>query len=188
MDGKPLPVSRHSADAQAKFGRGAGGQNRGYKLHAIYAEKNRPIAWTVTPLNQHEATVATDLIKDGVPRSYLLGDAAYDSNQLYSVAADAGVVLLASRRYRKAKSVGHHRHHPARLDAIDRLQSPGSFARDLLKKRRAVETRFAHLTNFAGGLTHLPPWVRGLHRVQLWVTAKIIIRLARDKHKQTLAA
>lgn len=39
LDGKPLTVSRHSCDPDAKHGRGAGGRDRGYKLHAVYAEK-----------------------------------------------------------------------------------------------------------------------------------------------------
>ena len=42
-----------------------------------------------------------------------------------------------------------------------------------------MERAFANLSNFGGGLTHLPPWVRTLPRVTRWVTAKLIIYHAR---------
>jgi hypothetical protein len=67
-----------------------------------------------------------------------------------------------------------------RVAMIQRMKDPSPFVRKLLASRRAVETSFAHLTNFAGGLTHLPPWVRG-RRVDNYVAAKIAIRLARDQ-------
>lgn len=179
VDGKPLPVSRHSEDADARFGRGAGGTDRGYKLHAIYSESGRPLAWQVHPLNVDERRVAHDLIAELEGEGYLLGDAYYDANALYHRAAEHGHVLVTPRRYARARGVGHHRHSPHRLAMIERLNHPTPFLRDLLQERRRIETHFAHLTNFGGSLTHLPPWVRGLHRVRLWVNAKIIIRLAR---------
>ena len=182
LDGKPLTVSRHSADRQAAFGRGAGGMDRGYKLHAVYAENNRPIAWSVTPLNVSEPRVARSLISRDTGEGYLLADASYDANHLYDRAGMAGIQLLTPRRYSQAKGVGHRRHSDSRLATIARQQAPCPFVRDLLSERRRVETRFAHLCSFGGGLTHLPPWVRGLPRVKLWVHAKILIRLARDQY------
>ncbi len=182
VDGKPLPVSKHSVDAQATFGRGAGGKDRGYKLHAIYGPSNRPLAWSVTPLNRNEPREATGLIDDRIEPGYLLGDANYDANHLHEHAGQRQVCLLTPRRYAKAKGMGHHRHSTYRRDAIERLLGPSEFVRSMLSLRRRVETRFAHLTNFGGGLTCLPPWVRGLRRTTLWVHAKIIIRLARDAH------
>lgn len=188
LDGKPLPVSRHSADQQAAFGRGAGGMERGYKLHAVYGEGNRPVAWSITPLNQCEHRVALDLIDEHLGPGYLLADANYDVNCLYEHAGQHGVTLLANRRHPRAKGLGHHRHSDYRRDAIARLESPSPFVRDLLQGRRRIETRFAHLTNFGGGLTCLPPWVRGPHRVRCWVAGKIIVRLARDQHLKAEAA
>lgn len=188
LDGKPLPVSKHSRDAQATFGRGAGGKDRGYKLHAIYGENNRPITWTVTPLNQNEPRTASAMIGPSLTPGYLLADANYDANHLYEHAGRHEVKLLTPRRYRHAKALGHHRHSADRIDALRRLDGPCEFTRELLKQRRRVETRFAHLTNFGGGLTHLPPWARGLTRVRFWVAGKIIIRLARDHHQKQTAA
>ena len=188
VDGKPLPVSKHSVDSQATFGRGAGGQDRGYKLHAIYGPSNQPVAWSVTPLNINEHKQAAELLDQGIEPGYLLGDANYDANHLYERAGQNQVQLLTPRRYSSAKGFGHHRHSRYRRDAIARLVGPSGFVRSLLALRRRIETRFAHLTNFGGGLTCLPPWVRGIHRVTLWVQAKIIIRLARDICLRRLSA
>lgn len=182
LDGKPLTVSRHSIDPDAKHGRGAGGQDRGYKLHAIYAEDNRPVAWETTPLNHNEHHAAKPLIDHRVRPGYLLADANYDANHLYDHTGELGVCLLTPRRFSQAQGRGRHPHSPHRIDMLERQASPSPFVHEMLKQRRVIETRFAHLTNFGGGLTCLPPWVRRRHRVHSWVAAKILIRLARDKH------
>lgn len=181
LDGKPLPVAKHSQDRHATIGRGAGGFQRGYKLHAIYAESNRPVAYRVTPMNVDERVVAQQMLQEHqLGEGYLLADANYETNPLYDQAAQIGRVLVTPRRFRHAKGLGQSRvHSEHRVAMIDRRTAPSPFVREMLKARRAVETKFAHLSNFAGGLTHLPPWVRG-RRVEPYVTAKIIIRLARD--------
>lgn len=185
IDGKPLVVPRHSSDKLARFGRGAGGTDRGYKLHAIYGGTNRPTL-CVLPLNVDERVAAAALIGRLSSPGYLLADAFYDSNALYDLAASHGQVMLANRR-RPGRGLGKIRHSPHRLDAVDRLEGPGDFARGLLSTRREAETRFAHLCNFGGGLTHLPPWVRG-RRVESYVLGKIVVRLARDIRRRQLAA
>lgn len=89
-----LTVSRHSKDQQAKFGRGAGGQDCGYKFHAIYQGSNAPLAWTVTPLNANEPQVAQTLIDEHLSAGYLLGDANDDANPLYARAGQFGTKHL----------------------------------------------------------------------------------------------
>ncbi len=186
LDGKPLPVAKHSNDRDATIGRGSGGFQKGYKLHAIYAENNRPIAYRVAPMNVDERVVAKQMIEQTkLGEGYLLADANYETNPLYDQAAGVGRVLITPRRFANAKGLGQSRKHSAhRVAMLQRMKEPQSFARQLLSLRKRVESRFAHLTNFAGGLTHLPPWVRGLPRVTLYVTSKIIIRLARDRLQQ----
>lgn len=190
LDGKPLPVAKHSSDGDATIGRGAGGFQKGYKLHAIYAENNRPIACHVAPMNVDERVVAKQMIEQTeLGQGYLLADANYETNRLYDQAALAGRVLVTPRRFRNAKGLGQSRQHSRhRIAMLARMKEPGSFVRELLSLRKRVETRFAHLTNFAGGLTHLPPWVRRLPRVRLYVKAKIIIRLAKDHLKSQKVA
>lgn len=182
IDGKPLPVAKHSQDRRATIGRGSGGFQKGYKLHAIYAHSNRPIAYRVTPMNVDERVVARQMLQDhDVGEGYLLADANYETNPLYDQTAQIGRVLVTPRRFRQAKGLGYSRvHSQHRVAMIQRMQAPSPFIRRLLHTRKGIETRFANLTNFGGGLTHIPPWVRG-RRVEPYVTAKILIRLARDK-------
>lgn len=182
MDGKPLPVAKHSKARDAAIGRGAGGFQNGYKLHAIYAGRNRPIAYRVAPMNIDERIVAKEMIEQTpIGEGYLLADANYETNPLYEQTAAIGRTLVTPRRFANAKGLGQSRvHSEHRVAMIQRIKDPSPFIRDLLRNRRHVETQWANLTNFAGGLTHLPPWVRS-RRVGLYVTAKIIIRLARDR-------
>jgi hypothetical protein len=182
IDGKPLPVAKHSQDRGAAIGRGSGGFQKGYKLHAIYARSNRPVAYRVAPMNIDERVVARQMLEEhALGEGYLLGDANYETNPLYDLAASIGRVLVTPRRFRDAKGLGYARTHSVhRVAMIERMKEPSSFARDLLHTRRGVETKFASLTNFGGGLTHLPPWVRG-RRVGPYVTAKILMRVVRDK-------
>ena len=51
IDGKPLAVAAHSKDPNARWGRGAGQEAKGYKLHAIWADRAMPEQWALTPLN-----------------------------------------------------------------------------------------------------------------------------------------
>lgn len=189
IDGKPLPVAKHSQDRRAAIGRGAGGFQKGYKLHAIYAQNNRPIAYRVTPMNVDERVVAKQMLHEHqLGEGYLLADANYETNPLYDQAAQIGRVLVTPRRFRQAKGLGQSRLHSLhRVAMIQRLKDPSPFMRRLLDTRRAIETNFANLTNFGGGLTHLPPWVRG-PRVEPYVIAKILIRLARDLIRESAHA
>lgn len=190
IDGKPLPVSRHSRDSDARFGRGAGGLNKGYKLYAIWPEKQAfPDSWEVLPMNASEAKVGCHLVENLNQSGYLLGDSAYDNNRLYDAAARNRQQMLAYRRYPKARGLGHHRHSPHRLRALDLLKQ--TRYQNLLKRRRNIETYFGNLTSFGGGLTHLPPWARRLHRVRLWVYGKLLInavRIIQNKQNQCVAA
>lgn len=182
IDGKALPVAKHTADRQARLGRGTGGFQKGYKLHAIYGQNNRPITYRIASMNVDERVVAKQMIEQTeLNEGYLLADANYETNPLYDQAAAVGRVLVTPRRFPDAKGLGQSRKHSVhRVAMIDRRAAGGRFIRDLLADRRRVETRFANLCNFGGGLTHLPPWVRG-RRVAPYVTAKILIRLARDQ-------
>lgn len=190
IDGKPLPVAKHSQDRGAAIGRGAGGFQKGYKLHAIYGESNRPVAYRVTPMNVDERVVAQQMLQEHeLGEGYLLADANYETNPLYDQAAQIGRVLVTPRRFRDAKGLGQSRVHSIhRVAMIQRMKDPSPFIRDLLETRPAIETKLANLTNFASGLTHVPPWVRG-RRVDPYVTAKLIMRLARDHVlKKSIAA
>lgn len=134
-----------------------GGKSRGYKLRAIYAENNRPAAWTITPLNCSEHQTAASLLDISMEPGHLLADASYNANSLYEKAEPVSQKLLTPRRYRKTKELWHHRHSEYRIEAMERLNPPPSFLKDLLETRRAVETRFAHLTKLWRRTHVFPP-------------------------------
>jgi hypothetical protein len=180
LDGKPLPVSRHSRDPDATFGWGAGGVDKGYRLHAIYGGSGSLLAWQVHPLNVDERTVAVTIVEELSGEGYLLADSKYDAAPIYDAAYANGHQLVAPRRAGGGKGLGHRRQSPQRLRSISMLEGPSDFGRNLFDMRRQIETRFGNLCSFGGGLTCLPAWVRTLPRVRLYVTAKILIRAARN--------
>ncbi len=181
IDGRPLTVARHSTDAHATLGHAHGRSARGYKRHLIDAGGPMPEAFAVTPLNVGEKATARQLIPRLTGAGYLLGDTNYHATDLFELADHHGHQLIAPRQ-RPHTGLGHRRQSRLRLDCIDRLeQAPpiNRFATDLLRQRNQVETCFANLASFFAGLSQLPPWVRGLRRVQTYIHAKLLINAAR---------
>lgn len=173
VDGKPLLVGSHSQDPDAQWGRTRRGWALGYKLHAIYGRECLPFEWEVVALNEAEPQVAARLIPAlGAGGGYILGDCAFDSNPLHDAALATGRQLIAPRKRPKTQ-LGHRRHSPGRLRSIELLR--GQFGQSLFHLREHVERQFGWLTSHGGGLAPLPNWVRRLHRVRLWVQAKLII-------------
>jgi hypothetical protein len=173
IDGKGLTVSKISKDPDAAFGPAAGGQQKGYKLYAVWSTGPMPIAWGLAAMNVSEKHMARGLIPDLPGGGYLLGDTMYDANPLYELAEEAGFQLVAKKTPSRGKGgAGHRRQAAGRLRSIELLNTP--FGRALFNQRRAIECRFGTLTGFGGGLAPLPAWVRRFHRVRDWVHAKII--------------
>jgi hypothetical protein len=180
LDGKPLPVGRYSKDPDADFGRGAGGRDKGYKLHTLWTSSPIPI-WEVRPMNVAETTVALRLVSQlqpGGPGGYVLADKNYDSTRLHTRVAAKGRQLVAPpKRPLASAGRGHRRQEPARLHALELLKRP--MGHDLRKLRVEVERDLGNLVSFAGGLAPLPAWVRRLDRVRRWVQAKLVINALR---------
>lgn len=176
IDGKPLPVSMVSKDKDAGFGRGAGGMQKGYKLHAVWSNGPLPLAWGLAPMNVSEKRMARDLIRGLPGGGYLLGDTEYDVNVLYELASEADHQLLVPK-YRSDGGLGHRRHSPHRLRSIALMKQP--FGKCVYNFRRQIEREFGTLTSFGGGLQCLPAWVRRFPRVRNWVHAKLLINAAR---------
>jgi hypothetical protein len=172
VDGKPLVVGAHSKDPDCRWGQAGLSYAKGYKLHAIYAAAPLPMDWEITSLNVGAPEVAARLIPTVNGVGYILGDKQYDSNPLHDVALSVGCQLVAQRK-RPLSGLGHRRHSPGRLRSIALLQN--DFGRALYRCRTDIERQFGWLTNHAAGLSPLPNWVRRLHRVRLWVQAKLII-------------
>jgi len=173
IDAKPLPIGGSSKDKNAKFGFGASSIAKGYKLFAIADLKQGFVNWVVRPMNCSESKVARELIVEIQKEGYLVGDGEYDKNHLYNLAGRSNIQLIAPRRIRNAKGLGHRRHSRYRLRSIE-LQKR-KFGESLISARTIIERMFGNLVTFEGGLKPLPHWVRTLFRVENWVRGKMIL-------------
>lgn len=175
IDSKPLPVGPHSKDKNAHWGRAGGGFARGYKLHTIWGNGPLPSLWRIEPMNAGDSVVARKMVTNLPGEGYLVADCQYDSNPLHRAAGDSHQVI--ARQQRPGKGLGHRRHEPGRLRALDLLSRP--FGQALLKTRTQIEREYSGLTCFAAGLSPLPSWVRRPHRIHLWVQGKLLINAIR---------
>jgi hypothetical protein len=176
IDGKPLGVSGVSKDPDARYGRGAGGMQKGYKLHVIGSGGPLPLAWALAPMNVSEKTMARRLIPTLPGSGYLLGDPEFDCNDLFDLAHQADHELLTPKRQKK-HGLGHRPQSPYRLRSIELMRH--EFGKYLYRFRRQIERDFGNLTSFGGGLTCLPAWARRFTRVRNWVHAKLLVNAAR---------
>lgn len=176
VDGKSLTVSGVSKDKQAGYGRVARGKAKGYKLHLIQGIDGSLAAWRIAPMNKDERVMARRMVRDTSIQGYLLADGNYDSNPLHEVCRQRGnLQLVAPLRGGKNRPKRRKKQDPSRRRALELLETtPGIFGRELHQPRNAIERSFGNLTNWGGGLTHLPPWVRTYHRVRRWVQAKLV--------------
>jgi Transposase DDE domain len=193
IDGKPLPIGGCSKDRQAGYGKAAGCKAKGYKLHALVGSGGAVAQWRVAPMNKDERVMAGRLVKAAPPEvvGYLLADANFDSNPLHQACDDRGELqLVTPRRYGPGKGTGHRKQTAGRLRCIALTESPfPAFAAQLRADRAEVERQFGNLTNWGGGLTCLPAWVRTHRRVRRWVQAKLVLTaLKRDARITTCAA
>jgi Transposase DDE domain len=177
IDAKGLPVSGVSKDADAGYGRCAGGMAKGYKFFAVWGGGPLPTAWALAPMNKSEKTMARELIPDLPGGGYLLADSEYDSNALYDLAHEAGYQLLAAKRHRKSRGLAHQHHSDYRLRSIELLKH--AFGKGVHRFRRQIERDFGALTNCGGGMSPLPAWVRRFPRVRNWVHAKLLAHAVR---------
>ena len=181
LDGKALLVGGYSRDRDARRGRAPGGWGKGYKLHAVVDACGAVELFAVTGLDAGESTVARQVLVPALPAAadlrgaLVLADGNFDSNNLYGAVAEAGAAarLLAPRR-KPGTGLGHGtEQHPDRLRAIGELEEGRAARREFDRLRLGVEQAFGLMTYL--GLGALPPWVRRLRRVRMWVMAKVIV-------------
>ena len=191
IDAKPLPVGGYTTERDARTGRACGCFAWGYKLYLVIDENSGIHAWKVESMNVAEQRVAEELIpaaaRSAGPNRWLLGDRAYDSNRLHTVAQTWGLRLLAPR-IRSKDPIGAVQS-PGRRRAIRMLEAPGTQrGQALMNRREAVERYLGTLCCTGGGLGPLPGHVRGLARVRLWVGAKLLIHSLRRARRANHAA
>lgn len=183
IDGKPLSISGCSKDRQAGYGRATGGKAKGYKLHAIVGSDFSIPAWRVAPMNKDERVMADRLLRQAAVQGYVLADSNYDSNKLHEVCRVQGELqLVAPPRYGFGRGHGHRRQSAGRLRSIELLDRPrSSFGPQLHEQRDQIERYYGRLSNWGGGLSGLPAWVRTHRRVHRWVQAKLILTAIRRR-------
>lgn len=184
LDGKPLPVSLCSRDPDARIGWAVRGFARGYKLHVWARDDGFVPRFSVRSLNQGEAKVARELATTPCT-GVVLADANYDTRKLYQALGQCGAQLFTplkriSKNHKRLKKMDSHRRF-----AIELCTQQPDLYRAILDRRTRIERILSTLTCFGGGLTHLPPWVRTLPRVQRYVSAKIAIYHARLRCRKT---
>jgi hypothetical protein len=179
LDGKPLPIGGCSKDRQAGYGKAAGGKAKGYKLHTLASDEGSLAQWRVAPMNQDERVMAERMLKAAPPEvcGYVVADSNYDSNKLHRLCDQRGnLQLVTRRRYGPGHSTGHRPQTTGRLRSMALTESPyPAFADGLLQDRSAIERQYGNLTNWGGGLSSLPAWVRTHRRVRRWVQAKLVL-------------
>jgi IS5 family transposase len=170
IDGRPLPVGGSSQDRDARGGRAVGSMWRGYKLYAAADLRQAILAFEIHPMNHAEQTVARSLLQrlpETVDR--VVGDTIYDSMRLHDAASACGRKVYSPLRENR---VGK-RQQPRRLQLWRLWQR--RVGQRLLRTRDTIERAFARLSGIGFGFKGLPPWIRGLTRVRLWMSGKILL-------------
>jgi hypothetical protein len=190
MDGKPLSISGCSKDRQAGYGRAARCKTKGYKLHTITANDGSLAAWRIAPMNKDERVMAKRMLSQADIQGYVVADSNFDSNKLHQVCDDRGnLQLVVPRRYGSTHGHGHRSQTKGRMRSKEILENPWpAFGQELLQARAQIERFYGRLTNWGGGLTHLPPWIRTHRRVHRWVQAKLILTALRQRLRQRTCA
>lgn len=177
IDGKPLVIGGCSKDRQAGYGRAAKSMAKGYKIHALIDPQGAVACWRLAPMNKDERVMAARILKTAPIHGYVVADSNYDSNPLHAICDQREALqLITRRRYGPGRGTGHKKQSAGRLRSIERTENPyPAFARQMLHDRNEIERRFGQLTNWGGGLSNLPAWVRTHRRVHRWVQAKLVL-------------
>ena len=124
--GAPLGSGRKRGEQKQAVGRSRGGRNT--KIHALADAKGRLIALLLTGGEAHDCPLAERLIARVEPAERMLGDKAYDSNELRGELAQRGTkAVIPNRSNRKRRF---------------------SFSKRLYKLRWRIENAFNRLKDF----------------------------------------
>ncbi len=122
----PLGVGRKKGEQNQAIGRSRGGRNT--KIHAIADAKGRLLSILLTGGQTHDCPPAQRLIRRTKPAKKLLGDKAYDSEELRLWLNERGTkVVVPNRSNRK---------------------QPFSFDKQSYKQRHRIENAFCRLKDF----------------------------------------
>src|SRR5919201_522359 len=124
--GAPLGCGRKRGEQKQAVGRSRGGRNT--KIHALADAKGRLIAILLTGGQAHDYPLAERLIRRVKPPKHMLGDMAYDGNELREELDERGTKpVIPNRSNRK---------------------QPFSFNKRIYKLRWRIESAFNRLKDF----------------------------------------
>jgi hypothetical protein len=170
IDGKPLLISDYSRDPDARDGRAMRRFRRGYKLHAVIDTEGVVQRFRILPLNIQERAVARQLLP-AIPGDVrrVFADGNYDSAPLHRLLETRGTKLYTPL----INNYAGPRSHPRRRRLARIMNMP--IGRRIANAREHIERQFGLMGNLGFGLKHLPNWVRRIHRVEHWVSCKLLL-------------
>ena len=132
----PLGIGRKRGEQKQTVGRSRGGRNT--KIHALADAKGRLIAILLTGGEAHDCPVAERLIDRVEPAERMLGDKAYDSNELRDELDQRGTKpVIPNRTNRKCRFPFSKR--------LNKLRWRIESAFNRLKDFRRIATRYDKL-------------------------------------------
>ncbi len=176
IDGHALVVSPVSGDRDARSGYHGGAMAKGFKLHAVVSQDGKIPRICTLPLNCNEMPVARQmLLSDDLlaPGTRVLADANYDAHVLHKHVHARGGRLICQLRGRARHPVTLKQMGPARRRLLQLWDRHPAAMETIYRHRLRIERVFGNLVATPGLLGPLPSFVRGLTRVQRWVSAKI---------------
>jgi transposase len=134
--GAPLGIRRKRGEKKQAVGRSRGGRNT--KIHALADAKGRLIAILLTGGQAHDYPVAKRLIRRTRPPKHMLGDMAYDGDELREDLDESGTKpVIPNRSNRKQPFTFNKRRYKLRW----RIEA----AFNRLKDFRRIATRYDKL-------------------------------------------
>jgi IS5 family transposase len=181
MDATILLTGFYSHDAQSTWTCHGGKWLRGYALHVILDAARGLRAWAVHSANVQEMKVAQELVQQAAMTgpsevNTLAADSGYDSEPLHEAVEETlGARLLAPLNRRGGKCPVRQPHRRASARALRTPQG-----KTALEQRNELERWLGRLKGY-GQLTALPPFIRHLDRVTIWVMLKMVLFLHHER-------
>ena len=173
IDGQPYRISDYSRDPDARNGRAYRRFGRGYKLHAVIDGRGVVLRHEVRSLNEQERVAAKRLLPSLAPRvRRVFADGNYDSGPIHDCLKGTGRKFYCPLIKNYVSPDGH-----PRRKVVHRIMNHPLGER-IRVAREHIERQFARMTNLGFGLKGLPNWARRLHRVERWISHKILLHHA----------
>lgn len=124
--GAPFSLRRKRGEQKQAVGRSRGGRNT--KIHAIADAKGRLLSVLLTGGEAHDCPIAERLIRRKKVAKKMLGDKAYDSEELRDWLADRGTKAVIPNRCNR--------------------KQPFTFSKKSYRERHRIENAFCRLKDF----------------------------------------